>query len=203
MKLYAAAILIETLTGLRANQLDLRPIDEIERDARFRRVNLSFQRLIKLLERRLLDLHGFRQVEVVQFPEMMPQGRVHFCFSGGGLENVTVAYALFLRQLHRQEQERRMDALFGELLEIVPSQKTEHQAKLRKAIFRAVAPRFADHLVQDARNVRRILESKVFAEGHRRGFSNRSRECRVPDEELFELDVPIVQHKRHGGLGEV
>src|SRR5439155_8409684 len=94
--------------------------------------------------RNLLQIHEFGQAQVVKVLEMMPQCRVDFRFTGRRTEDVIVAHALFLREFDGQKEQRRVDALMGRLLEVVPAQEAKHEPKLGKAKFRAVASRFAD-----------------------------------------------------------
>ena len=91
-----------------------------------------------------------------------------------------------------------MDALIRFFLEVVPAQKTKHQPKLRKAILGAIAARFADDFIENARNVRSVLEAQIFAQRHRRALDHRRGQCRVPDEELLELDIAVIEQDRHG-----
>src|SRR5688572_20401676 len=133
----------------------------------------------------------------------MPQCRVDFGCARRGLEDVIVTHTLLLRQFHWQKQERRVYTLFRDFLEIVPAKKAEDEAQLSEAVLGAVAPSFADYFVQDTRNIQCILKSKVLAERQWRGLSNRSGKSRVPDAELLQLDIPVVQHERHRGLGKI
>ena len=61
------------------------------------------ERFAKLIKRRFLQVHGLRQVEIVKFLEMMPQRGIDLSLAGGGIENVVVTNALFLREFDRQE----------------------------------------------------------------------------------------------------
>ncbi len=58
-------ILVHTLTGLFVDEFNLRPIDFVEYDARLARLNLRLERFIELIQRRLLQIHKLRQVQIV------------------------------------------------------------------------------------------------------------------------------------------
>src|SRR6185503_20056558 len=175
----------------------------VERHARFARLNLRLEGLVKLVEGRFLQIHEFRQAQVVKFLQKMPQHRVDFRFAGRRIEEVIVAHALLLRELDGQQQQRRMDALIRRFLEVVPAQETKHEPKLGKAKFREVASGFADDLIEHAWNVGRVFEAQVFAERQRSTLGDGGSKFRMPDEELLQFDVAIIQEQRHGGHGEV
>ena len=203
LELHPAPILVHALAGLLVDEFNLRPVDLVERHARFARLNLRLERLVELVQRGLLQIHELRQVQVVEFLEMMPQRGIHLGFAGRRIEDVIVAHALLLREFDRQQQQRRVDALVRRFLEVVPAQETQHQPELGKAILGAVAPRLADDLVEHAGDVGRVLEAQVFAQRHRRALGHGGGQFRMPDEELLQLDVAVIQQHRHGRDGEV
>ena len=53
-----------------------------------------------------------------------------------------------------------MDALLRCFFEIVPAQKSQHEAQLREAILRAVAAGLADELVELAGQIRCLLHAQ-------------------------------------------
>src|SRR6266496_5062747 len=116
---------------------------------------------------------------------MMAERGVHLGFARGRIEDIVVADAFLLRQLNRQEQQWRMDALGRRFLEVVPAQKAKHDPELREAVLRPVAPRFADNLVEHTGKVGRILKAEIFAERHWRALRHSRGEFGMPDKKLL------------------
>src|SRR5947199_4010416 len=98
----------------------------------------------------------------------MAKRRIHLGLTGGGIKDVIISNAFFLRELDRQEQERRVNALVRRLLEVVPAQETEHEPQLGKTKLGSVAQRFTDDLIEYSGDVRRVFIAMIFPERHRR-----------------------------------
>ena len=144
-------MLVHPLPGFLVKEFNLWPVNSVQRDARLARLDLRLERFAELLQRGFLQVHGFRQAQVVKFLQMMPQRGIHFGFACRWVENVIVSDALLPGQFDRQEQQRRMNALVRCLFEIIPAQETQHESKLYEAILRSITTGFADDLVQHAR----------------------------------------------------
>ena len=133
------------------DQLDLRAVNFAEGDSRFTRLNLGLQCLVELLQSRLAQVDSLGKIQVIEFFEMMPQRRVDLGLARGWIQNVAVAHSLLFCQLHRQKKQRGMDSFLRRFLQVCPTQETEDQPELGKAVFRAIAARLADNLVQHPR----------------------------------------------------
>ena len=92
---------------------------------------------------------------------------------------------------------------FGASLRLFQRRKHSTSRSWAKPIFRAIAPRLADDLVQHAGDVGGVLEAKVFAERQRGALGDGGGQSRMPDEELLQLDVAIIQQERHRSHGEI
>src|SRR5687768_7395654 len=128
----------------------------------------------------------------------MTQRWIDLRFAAGGIEQIIVANAFLLAELHLQQKEWRMNALIRLFLEVVPAQKTKHQSKLRKPILGAVTARFANDFIENTGNVWSVLEAQIFPQRHGGAFYHRRCQCGMPNEELLELDIAVVEQDWHG-----
>src|SRR5688572_5210086 len=96
-----------------------------------------------------------------------------------------------------------MDALVGSLLDVVPVQEANDDAQLREAIFGAMRASLTDNFVENARNVRRVFKAQISAEGQGSAARDEVRNFRMPDEQLLEADVSVVEEQRDGRYGEI
>src|SRR5437762_8023197 len=96
-----------------------------------------------------------------------------------------------------------MDSLIRRLFEVVPTQEAKHEPQLGEAKLRAVAPRLADDLVEYAGNVGGVFKAQVFAQRQGSTPGDGGSKFRVPDEELLQFDVAIIQEQRHGCHREI
>ena len=103
---HSPAVLVHALAGLFMDEFDLRAVNLVEGHARFAGLNLGFERIVKLIERSLLQIHDLRQVQVVEFLEMMPQRGIYLRLAGGRVEHVAVTDPFLLRQPNREQQQR-------------------------------------------------------------------------------------------------
>ena len=102
------------------DELDLRFIHQSQGHPRFAGADLRFEFPVKLLQRLFAQVHRLRQAQAIELVEMMTQRRVDLGFARRRVEQVLIADAFLLRQLDRQQQQRRDDALLRRFLEIVP-----------------------------------------------------------------------------------
>ena len=82
------------------DELKLRPVNLVEGDARLARLNLGFERFMELIQRCLLQIHELREVQIVEFLEMMPQRGIHLRFTARWIQNVIIAHALLFREFN-------------------------------------------------------------------------------------------------------
>ena len=85
----------------------------------------------------------------------------------------------------------------------MPAQETDHQPQLRKTVLIAIPPLGGDDLIQHAGGVRRILEAQVLPEHNRVPFREGPGDFLVPEEQLRDLDVAVIQQQRHRRQREV
>ncbi len=77
------------------DELDLWFIDLIERNSRLARLNLRFEQLMKVLERRFPEVNGLRQIQIVKLLQIVAQCRIYLGFTRRWVEDVVVANAFF------------------------------------------------------------------------------------------------------------
>src|SRR5688572_6859015 len=126
----------------------------------------------------------------------MTQRWIDLRFAAGWIEHIIIAHTFLLAELNLEQQKRRMNALVRFFLEVVPAQKTKHEPKLRKPIFGAIATRFANDFIENTWNIRSIFEAQIFPQRHGRALSHRRRQRRMPDEELLEFDIAVIEQDR-------
>ena len=101
-----AAILVDALSCFFVDELDLRPIDFVQDYSRLARLDLRPEIFAKLVERCFLEIDELRQVQIVEFLEMMAEGGIHLGFAAGGVEHVIIADAFLFGKFNGQQQER-------------------------------------------------------------------------------------------------
>ncbi len=181
----------------------MRPIDFTQRDRLFAGVDLRGEKFVELVQRRLVQVDRLGQIEIVKLAQMVAEHRVYLGQMRRGLKRKTVANALLLGQLDRQQQQGRNDPFLRRFLQVVPAQETDHQLELGEAILGPVALGFADDFLQQLRNVGRILKPDEPVERNDTLLRQQFRELLMPDEELLVLDVTVIEHRRNGGQREV
>ena len=62
------AILVHPLQGTLADELDLRPVDFVERHARLAGLDLRLERVVELIKRRFAQVHDFGKVSGCKAP---------------------------------------------------------------------------------------------------------------------------------------
>ena len=149
------------------------------------------------------EVERCRQVEVVQLLEVLAQRGVDLSLGRLGLEQIAVANAALLGELHRQQQQRRRDPLFAVALEVVPAQERDDQPELRLPVLLPVAPRLRQDGVEDPVRVRRVLPAHTEPSDTGRPDRTCLGDLGVPGEQLLGPDVASVEQERHGCLGEV
>lgn len=92
----APAVLVYPLASFFVNQFNLRSVNFVLPHARFARLNLRLKRTIELVECHLLQIYELRQTQIVEFLEMVSQGRVHLGFASCGIQHVIVTNPFFL-----------------------------------------------------------------------------------------------------------
>jgi hypothetical protein len=135
----AALELLEPLACALVNQLDLGLLHQPQLHAGLALRDLRRHLRVELLDGGLAQVHRLGQHDAVELAQVVAQRRVDLRFAGGGLQQVLVAHALLARELDRQHEERRGDALglLGRrvaFLQVVPAQERDDQRQLRQAV---------------------------------------------------------------------
>ncbi|MCY1213485.1 hypothetical protein D9M72_252670 [compost metagenome] len=202
----AALELLEPLARALVHHGDLGLLHEPQLHAGFALRDLRRQLGVELFERGLAQVHRLGQRDAVELAQVVAQRGVHLRLAGRGFEQVLVAHAFLARQLHRQHQQRRGDALgaFGlALLEVVPAQEGDHQRQLREAVLGPVAPRLLQDAVERAGQVGLVFEAQPARERHGVAAGDVGGKAAVPHAQLVGADAVEVDHQRHAGDGEV
>ena len=108
--------LIEPLLRPLVNQLDLRPVLLRQRHSRLTGTDLSSEQFIERIQIRFRQVHDLRQIQSVELFQVVTQRRIHLGLTAERLEHIGIAHAFLPGEFHREQQQRRMNALLGRLL---------------------------------------------------------------------------------------
>ena len=200
---HPAAILLQPALGLGVDQVDARLVDLLDGDGRLARLHLAGNVRVQLVERRLRQIDGLRQIDRVKLLQVEAQHRIDLRLRADRLQRVDVAHALGLRQAHRQQHQRRIEALRRLLLQVRPAQKADHQPQLGEAVLGLIAAGLVANLVELAGQVQRLLEAQILVERDLAARGDRVLEVVAPGQDLLGTDVLHVERQRHRRPGEI
>ena len=155
----------------------------LERDAGLAGGDHLLKVVVQSRQGRVRQIDRLRQVEAEELPELMTEHGVHLGLCRGGRQDVRVPNALALLELHREQDQRRRDPLLLLFLEVVPTQKAERETQLGKPELGSVAALLGANAIEDAWQVRRVLEAKVAAQRKRLAVGERVRDLSAPRQE--------------------
>ena len=124
---------------------------------------------------------------------MVAKHRIDFGLLGHRRKHIGVADPLLLLQLYGKQQEGRLNAFVLVLLEVVPPQKHERQAKTRKPDLLTILAVLTPQAIENAGKIRRIFESQHLPQHD--FFSTAEARCdlSLPSEEFVGSDARRVK----------